>query len=43
MLPLNAIINRYLAYAVAFHGFKQQEILIGGSTDEAFKGEIRSL
>jgi murein DD-endopeptidase MepM/ murein hydrolase activator NlpD len=39
---LNTIIKRHFTYAVAFHGFEQQEILIGGGADEALKCEIRS-
>jgi phage replication-related protein YjqB (UPF0714/DUF867 family) len=39
---LNTIIKRHFTYAVAFHGFEQQEILIGGGADEALKCEIKS-
>jgi phage replication-related protein YjqB (UPF0714/DUF867 family) len=39
---LNTIIKRHFTYAVAFHGFEQQEILIGGGADETLKCEIRS-
>jgi phage replication-related protein YjqB (UPF0714/DUF867 family) len=39
---LNTIINRSFTSALAFHGFDQQEILIGGRADEALKCEIKS-
>jgi phage replication-related protein YjqB (UPF0714/DUF867 family) len=39
---LNTIINRPFTYAVAFHGFQENRILIGGGADEALKCEIKS-
>lgn len=39
---LNTIINRKFTYAVAFHGFTEDRILIGGGADEALKCEIKS-
>ncbi len=39
---LNTIINRRFTYAVAFHGFTEDRILIGGGAGEALKCEIKS-
>jgi phage replication-related protein YjqB (UPF0714/DUF867 family) len=39
---LNTIINRHFSYAIAFHGFDQPGILIGGGAYHALKCEIRS-
>jgi phage replication-related protein YjqB (UPF0714/DUF867 family) len=39
---LNTIINRHFTYAVAFHGFKEDRILIGGGADCALKCEIKT-
>jgi phage replication-related protein YjqB (UPF0714/DUF867 family) len=39
---LNTIINRQFTYAVAFHGFKEDMILIGGGADDGLKQEIRT-
>jgi phage replication-related protein YjqB (UPF0714/DUF867 family) len=39
---LNTIINRPFTYAIAFHGFQEDRILIGGGADEALKCEIQS-
>ena len=40
---LNSIISRGFTYAVAFHGFHQPEILIGGgSAAESLKQEIKT-
>jgi phage replication-related protein YjqB (UPF0714/DUF867 family) len=39
---LNTIINRKFTYAVAFHGFTEDRILIGGGANEALKCEIKS-
>ncbi|NJO43237.1 MAG: hypothetical protein HC865_22260 [Cyanobacteria bacterium RU_5_0] len=38
---LNTIINRHFTYAVAFHGFQENRILIGGGADDALKEEIQ--
>lgn len=38
---LNQIINRRFTYAVAFHGFSQNRILIGGGADTVLKQEIQ--
>lgn len=38
---LNRVISRGFRYAVAFHGFSQQEILIGGTAPDSLKQEIR--
>jgi phage replication-related protein YjqB (UPF0714/DUF867 family) len=39
---LNSIIGRGFAYAVAFHGFSENRILIGGGACDALKQEIRT-
>jgi phage replication-related protein YjqB (UPF0714/DUF867 family) len=39
---LNTIINRHFTYAVAFHGFQEEVILIGGGAGDALKQEIKS-
>ena len=38
---LNSIINRSFTYAVAFHGFQEDRILIGGGADKALKRDIK--
>jgi phage replication-related protein YjqB (UPF0714/DUF867 family) len=38
---LNQIIHRRFTHAVAFHGFSQNRILIGGGADAALKREIQ--
>ena len=38
---LNTIINRGFAHAVAFHGFSDDDILIGGGASDALKNEIK--
>ncbi|MDQ3677750.1 MAG: poly-gamma-glutamate hydrolase family protein [Actinomycetota bacterium] len=39
---LNSVICRGFAYAVAFHGFDEPEILIGGTAHPSLKEEIRA-
>lgn len=39
---LHTIINRQFTYTVAFHGFQEAVILIGGSASDALKQEIKS-
>ncbi|MFN8445760.1 MAG: poly-gamma-glutamate hydrolase family protein [Caldilineaceae bacterium] len=39
---LNTIINRSFSYAVAFHGFEEPYILIGGGADAMLKCQIKS-
>jgi phage replication-related protein YjqB (UPF0714/DUF867 family) len=39
---LKKIIARGFTYAVAFHGFSQQEVLIGGTAPEPLKQDIKS-
>ncbi|MGH6920141.1 MAG: poly-gamma-glutamate hydrolase family protein [Geminicoccaceae bacterium] len=39
---LNSIIHRSFTYAVAFHGFSENRILIGGGACDALKQEIRT-
>jgi phage replication-related protein YjqB (UPF0714/DUF867 family) len=39
---LGSVIDRGFTYAVAFHGFDEPEVLIGGSSSAALKEEIRS-
>jgi phage replication-related protein YjqB (UPF0714/DUF867 family) len=39
---LNSIINRSFSYAVAFHGFKEDRILIGGGGEAALKCDIKT-
>jgi len=39
---LNKVISRGFRYAVAFHGFSEQEILIGGTASDSLKQEIRN-
>jgi Poly-gamma-glutamate hydrolase len=34
---LNSIVNRGFAHAVAFHGFSEDDILIGGGASDSFK------
>jgi phage replication-related protein YjqB (UPF0714/DUF867 family) len=38
---LNTIINRHFTHAVAFHGFSEERILIGGLANNALKQEIQ--
>jgi phage replication-related protein YjqB (UPF0714/DUF867 family) len=38
---LNTIISRKFTYAVAFHGFQEDRILIGGGAEAALKCEIK--
>lgn len=37
---LNTVIGRRFAHAVAFHGFDEPEILVGGCADETLKCEV---
>jgi phage replication-related protein YjqB (UPF0714/DUF867 family) len=39
---LASVINRGFTYAVAFHGFEESRILIGGTAPSALKEEIRA-
>jgi phage replication-related protein YjqB (UPF0714/DUF867 family) len=39
---LDSIIRRGFAYAVAFHGFSENDILIGGGAGDALKQEIQT-
>jgi phage replication-related protein YjqB (UPF0714/DUF867 family) len=39
---LKSIINRGFAHAVAFHGFDEKHILIGGAADDSLKEEIKA-
>jgi phage replication-related protein YjqB (UPF0714/DUF867 family) len=39
---LNTLINRQFNYAVAFHGFQDDRILIGGGADYALKNAIKT-
>lgn len=39
---LNTIISRSFTYAVAFHGFSEDRVLIGGGADDALKCEIKT-
>jgi phage replication-related protein YjqB (UPF0714/DUF867 family) len=39
---LNTIINRHFIYAVAFHGFQEERILIGGGGEAALKCDIKT-
>jgi hypothetical protein len=36
---LNSIVNRGFAHAVAFHGFSEDDILIGGGASDSLKAE----
>jgi phage replication-related protein YjqB (UPF0714/DUF867 family) len=38
---LDSIIHRGFTYAVAFHGFSENDILIGGGASDALKQEIQ--
>jgi len=38
---LNSIVNRGFAHAVAFHGFSEDDILIGGGASDSFKTELK--
>ena len=39
---LGSVIDRGFAHAVAFHGFDEQEVLIGGTAPPELKEEVRS-
>ena len=40
---LGSLIDRGFAHAVAFHGFDQEEVLIGGTAPDGLKQEVRSV